>query len=112
MRLNLPFMGYWTVSQGYNGSITHKGEWGQALDFVITDDEQKTFQHPGTLPEHFYCFNKPVLACGDGVVELVVNHVEDNDIGEENLKENWGNTVVVRHAAGLYSKLSHLKKTR
>ncbi|QTE37290.1 urea transporter [Mucilaginibacter gossypii] len=110
MRLNLPFMGYWTVSQGYNGAITHKGEWGQALDFVITDDEQKTFQHPGTLPEHFYCFNKPVLACGDGVVELVVNHVEDNDIGEENLKENWGNTVVVRHAAGLYSKLSHLKK--
>ena len=110
IRLSLPFMGYWTVSQGYKGAITHKGEWGQALDFVITDDEQKTFQYPGTLPEHFYCFNKPVLACGDGVVELVVNHVEDNDIGEENLKENWGNTVVIRHAAGLYSKLSHLKK--
>lgn len=110
IRLSLPFMGYWTVSQGYNGAITHKGEWGQALDFVITDDEQKTFQYPGTLPEHFYCFNKPVLACGDGVVELVVNHVEDNDIGEENLKENWGNTVVIRHATGLYSKLSHLKK--
>ncbi len=110
IRLNLPFMGYWTVSQGYNGAITHKGEWGQALDFVVTDDEQKTFQHPGSLPEHFYCFNKPVLACGDGVVELVVNHVEDNDIGAENLKENWGNTVVVRHATGLYSKLSHLKK--
>lgn len=110
IRLSLPFMGYWTVSQGYNGAITHKGEWGQALDFVITDDEQKTFQYPGTLPEHFYCFNKPVLACGDGVVELVVNHVEDNDISEENLKENWGNTVVIRHAEGLYSKLSHLKK--
>lgn len=110
IRLSLPFMGYWTVSQGYNGDITHKGEWGQALDFVITDDEQKTFQYPGTLPEHFYCFNKPVLACGDGIVELVVNHVEDNDIGEENLKENWGNTVVIRHAEGLYSKLSHLKK--
>ncbi|MFC0512820.1 urea transporter [Mucilaginibacter angelicae] len=110
IKLSLPFMGYWTVSQGYNGAITHKGEWGQALDFVITDDEQKTFQYPGTLPEHFYCFNKPVLACGDGIVELVVNHVEDNDIGEENLQENWGNTVVIRHAAGLYSKLSHLKK--
>jgi len=110
IRLSLPFMGYWTVSQGYNGTITHKGEWGQALDFVITDDEQKTFQYPGTLPEHFYCFNKPVLACADGVVEQVVNHVDDNDIGEENLKENWGNTVVIRHAEGLYSKLSHLKK--
>jgi len=110
IKLGLPFMGYWTVSQGYNGTITHKGEWGQALDFVITDDEQKTYQYPGTLPEHFYCFNKPVLACADGVVEQVVNHVEDNDIGEENLKENWGNTVVINHAPGLYSKLSHLKK--
>jgi urea transporter len=109
-KISLPFMGYWTVSQGYNGNITHKGDWGQALDFVISDEEQNTFQYPGTLPEHFYCFNKPVLACGAGVVELVVNHIEDNAIGKENLKENWGNTVVIRHAADLYSKVSHLKK--
>jgi murein DD-endopeptidase MepM/ murein hydrolase activator NlpD len=47
---------------------------------------------------------------GYGVVELVVNHIEDNPIGKENLKENWGNTVVIRHAADLYSKVSHLKK--
>ena len=109
-KLNLPFMGYWTVSQGYNGAITHKGDWGKALDFVIRDDEQNTYQYPGTLPEHFYCYNKPVLACGDGVVELVVNHIDDNAIGEQNLKENWGNTVVIRHTTGLYSKVSHLKK--
>jgi len=109
-KISLPFMGYWTVSQGYNGNITHKGDWGQALDFVISDDEQNTYQYPGTLPEHFYCFNKPVLACSGGVVELVVNHIEDNPIGKENLKENWGNTVVIRHAADLYSKVSHLKK--
>jgi hypothetical protein len=110
IKLNLPFMGYWMVSQGYNGNITHKGDWSHALDFVITDEEQNTYQYPGTLPEHFYCFNKPVLACGDGTVELVVNHVEDNAIGKENMKENWGNTVVIRHVTGLYSKVSHLKK--
>ena len=109
-KLNLPFMGFWTVSQGYDGKITHKGEWGQALDFVIHDEEQNTYQYSGTLPEHFYCYNKPVLACGDGFVELVVNHVEDNAVGHTNLKENWGNTVVIRHAIGLYSKVSHLKK--
>ncbi|QEC79880.1 urea transporter [Mucilaginibacter ginsenosidivorax] len=109
-KLNLPFMGYWTVSQGYDGNITHKGDWGQALDFVISDDEHNTFQYPGTLPEHFYCFNKPVLACAAGVVEQVVNNIEDNAIGKQNLKENWGNTVVIRHAADFYSKVSHLKK--
>ena len=109
-RLSLPFMGSWMVSQGYNGNITHKGEWGNALDFVIEDDDQKTYSYPGNLAEHFYCFNKPVLACGDGVVANVVDHVEDNAIGEANKKENWGNTVVIKHLNGLYSKVSHLKK--
>lgn len=108
--IQLPFMGSWTVSQGYNGNITHKADWGQALDFVITDDDKNTYQYPGTQPEHFYCFGKPVLACGDGTVENVVDHIEDNPIGQSNTKENWGNTVVIKHTTGLYSKVSHLKK--
>lgn len=108
--LNLPFMGVWTVSQGYDGSITHKADWGKALDFVIEDEEHQTYKYPGTRLEHFYCYNKPVLACGDGVVEEVVSHVEDNALGEVNTVENWGNSVVIKHLTGLYSKVSHLKK--
>ncbi|WP_244139498.1 urea transporter [Mucilaginibacter ginkgonis] len=108
--LVLPFMGRWTVSQGYNGSITHLGDWGHALDFVITDSDGNTYKYPGIEPGDFYCYNKPVLACGDGVIEAVVNHIEDNIIGEVNLTENWGNTVVIKHIDGLYSKVSHLKK--
>jgi len=107
---NLPFMGAWTVSQGYNGDITHKGEWAQALDFVIEDEEQKTFDYTGTLPEHFYCYNKPVLACADGIVHNVVDNIDDNEIGKTNIVQNWGNTVVIKHADHLYSKVSHLKK--
>jgi urea transporter/murein DD-endopeptidase MepM/ murein hydrolase activator NlpD len=109
-RISLPFMGFWTVSQGYNGKITHKGEWGQALDFVIQDDDQKTYRLPGTSPADYYCFNKPVVACADGIVELIVDTIEDNAIGQENLKDNWGNTVILGHFTGLYSKVSHLKK--
>ncbi|SDT32551.1 Urea transporter [Mucilaginibacter mallensis] len=109
-RFYLPFMGSWTVSQGYDGDITHKGDWGKALDFVIEDEEKHTYKLPGTLPEHFYCFNKPVLACADGVVTTVTDHIEDNIIGEVNTKDNWGNTVVIKHLDGLYSKVSHLKK--
>lgn len=108
--LQLPFMGNWTVSQGYEGSITHKSDWAEALDFVIKDDEAKTYKLPGISPEDFYCFNKPVLACGDGIVANVIDHVNDNAIGEENNRENWGNTVVIKHLEGLYSKVSHLKK--
>jgi urea transporter len=110
LRLSLPFIGSWTVSQGYDGGITHKDEWGKALDFVIVDEDKQTYKSPGTRAEHFYCFNKPVLACADGVVEDVVNHIQDNEIGQVNTEQNWGNTVVIKHVAGFYTKVSHLKQ--
>ncbi|WP_158288478.1 urea transporter [Mucilaginibacter psychrotolerans] len=110
LNLSLPFMGSWMVSQGYEGGITHKAEWGQALDFVITNEDGQTYKYTGEVPADFYCYNKPVLACADGVVETVVNHIDDNPIGEVNTRENWGNTIVINHAPGLYSKVSHLKQ--
>ncbi|MBC6108904.1 urea transporter [Pedobacter fastidiosus] len=110
LRLGLPFMGAWTVSQGYEGAITHQGEWSEALDFVLKDLDNKTYQLPGIKPEDYYCFNKPILAVADGVVEEVINHIDDNVIGQVNLQQNWGNTVVIKHAEDLYSKVSHLKK--
>ncbi len=106
----LPVMGEWMVSQGYDGSVTHKGDWSKAIDFVILDKEMKTFQPPASSPEHFYCFGKPVLAVGDGVVEEVVNHIDDNAIGHNNTAQNWGNTIIIKHAPQLYSKVSHLRK--
>lgn len=108
--LKLPFMGNWFVSQGYDGLITHKSEWGKALDFVIMDDEQHTYSHYGLQPENFYCFNKPVLACGDGVIAELTDHIEDNPIGQANMLDNWGNSIVIRHTNALFSKVSHLKK--
>ena len=109
-KLNLPFMGKWTVSQGYDGNITHQKDWAQALDFVVEDEDGKTYNHSSFRPEDFYCFNKPVLACGDGIIMEVVAHIEDNEIGQINTIENWGNTIVIKHSTGLYSKVSHLKK--
>ena len=108
--LSLPIMGEWMVSQGYDGSMTHKGDWAKALDFVILDDELKTFRLPASEPSHFYAFNKPVLAPADGYVEEVIDYVEDNQIGKNNTAQNWGNTIIIRHTTGLFSKLSHLKK--
>ena len=110
IRLQLPFIGNWMVSQGYNGSITHKGEWSKALDFIIVDSQLKTYESPGTDPEDFYCFGKPVLAPGDGFVQEVAGHIDDNEIGRINKKENWGNSIVIKHAEGLFTKISHLKK--
>lgn len=108
--ISLPFMGTWTVSQDYHGEITHQGDWAQALDFVITDLDGQTYAYPGNLPEHYYCYNKPVLACADGWVQEVIQHVEDNRIGQVNLEQNWGNTIIIKHGEGLFSKVSHLKQ--
>jgi urea transporter len=110
LRLHLPFLGQWIVSQGYDGQITHKGDWSKALDFMIVDSQMKTYTHYATQPENFYCFNKPVLAPANGFVQEIIDHIDDNEIGKINREQNWGNAVVIKHAEGLYTKMSHLKK--
>lgn len=106
----LPFFGEWMVTQGHDGEYTHKDDWRQAWDFEMVDDNGKTFGGGGDYPEDYYCFNKSVTAPADGVIEEVVNDIEDNIIGQRNLQQNWGNTVVIRHSDRFYSKMSHLKK--
>ncbi len=110
IRLKLPFMGKWMVSQGYDGNITHKGDWSKAMDFIIVDHALKTYDQYASSPEHFYCYNKPVLAPADGFVQQVEDFIEDNEVGKVNQQQNWGNTIVIKHAEGLYTKMSHLKK--
>lgn len=110
IRLQLPFMGEWMVSQGYDGNITHKGDWSKALDFIIVDHKLKTYKDKADKPEDFYCYNKPVLAAANGFVQEIVDYIDDNEIGKINQQLNWGNSIVLKHAEGLYTKMSHLRK--
>jgi urea transporter/murein DD-endopeptidase MepM/ murein hydrolase activator NlpD len=111
LRLQLPFLGQWMVSQGHNGSITHKGDWSKALDFIIVDSELKTYSGYPVAPENFYCYNKPVVAPAKGFVQEIVDFIDDNEIGKVDKQQNWGNSIVIKHADGLYTKMSHLKKS-
>jgi len=108
-QIKLPFYGIWSVSQGHNGSYTHKGEWRHAWDFVILDKEGKQFKNSGDFPEDYFCYGKPVIAPDNGTVEKVIDNIEDNIIGEVNLKSNWGNTIILKHDDNIYTKLSHLE---
>lgn len=108
--IQLPFLGKWRVTQGYDGAYTHKNEWGKALDFMIFDDEGKSYDNSGLQCENYYCFGKPVTAPADGFVTDVADFIEDNPIGEINTTNNWGNSVVIQHIPGVYTQLSHLKK--
>jgi murein DD-endopeptidase MepM/ murein hydrolase activator NlpD len=106
---SLPFFGEWEVSQGHNGEITHKGAWRNAWDFIITDKNGKQHKGKGNFPEDYFCFGKAIVAPYDGTVVEVVNSVSDNTIGDVDTKNNWGNTVIIKHTEFIYSKLCHLK---
>jgi len=108
IQILLPFWGEWTVSQGYNGNITHKDQYKHALDFVITYNN-KTYKGQGTQLEDYYCYNKLVVSPGYGTIIKIIDNIDDNPIGDVNTINNWGNTIIIKHSEYLYSQLSHLK---
>jgi urea transporter/murein DD-endopeptidase MepM/ murein hydrolase activator NlpD len=110
IRFQLPFLGQWMVSQGYDGNITHKGDWSKALDFIIVDEQLKTYSNFGLKVEDFYCYNKPIIAPANGFIFDIVDYIEDNEIGKINQNQNWGNTIIIKHSEYLFTKLSHLKQ--
>jgi urea transporter/murein DD-endopeptidase MepM/ murein hydrolase activator NlpD len=105
----LPVIGEWYISQGHEGAITHKEGWKYAWDFVVRDELGNTFRAPGTEIKDYYCYDMPVIAPSSGYVIGIKDGIADNLVSKVNLNENWGNTVIIKHAEGLYSNLSHLK---
>ena len=108
--IHLPFFGEWFISQGFNGKHTHKEDWKFAWDFVVADEMQHTFRLPGTEVTDYYCYNLPVLAPSAGTVWNIVDGIEDNEVGDVDIHNNWGNTIIIKHGDFFFSKLSHLKK--
>jgi urea transporter/murein DD-endopeptidase MepM/ murein hydrolase activator NlpD len=107
--LHLPFWGEWTVSQGYEGEYTHKGEWSKAIDFVLADESGNTHAGQSSSCEDYFCYNKPVLAPAGGTVADIIDHIDDNEPGKVNSAQNWGNTIIIKHYDNLYTQLSHIK---
>lgn len=108
--ISLPFFGKWSVSQAHDGEYTHKKEWRHAWDFVILDSDNKQFKDNGDFPVDYYCYNKSVISPGAGIVQEISDNVLDNKIGEINVAQNWGNSIVIKHTESLYTQISHIKK--
>ncbi|TCK06323.1 urea transporter [Phorcysia thermohydrogeniphila] len=106
----LPFSGEWTVWQSFDGEWTHKGSWKYAVDFVITDEEGKTYKNQGIYLTDYYAFGKPVLSPVEGQVVAVVNSLPDNPPGQADKENNWGNYVVIYDKRGFYVLLAHFKQ--
>jgi urea transporter len=107
--LKLPFMGEWTVYQGFNGEWTHKGAWSYAYDFVLEIDG-RTYKNNGNSKEDYYCFGKPVVSPADGTVIEAYDELEDNQPPNVDKINNWGNYIIIWSDNGYYIELSHLRQ--
>ncbi len=108
LRFRLPCRGRWTCTQTVNGEPTHQGRWRHAFDFEVMGSEGKPFRGLGRSVEDYHCYRLPVLATAAGTVVKVVDVVADNQVGDVNLKQNWGNLVMLQHGPALFSLVAHL----
>ena len=108
--ISAPIFGEWYIPQAHNGEQTHRGEWKDAWDFVLINEEGKQYKSDGSTVDDYYCYGKPVVSPADGEVVQIEDDIEDNLVGDSNLKQNWGNSIVIKHGHQIYSQLSHLRK--
>ncbi|HIP49440.1 MAG TPA: peptidase M23 [Lutibacter sp.] len=108
--ISLPVHGKWKISQAEDGEHTHRGNWKYAWDFIVTDKNDKEFKNQGDFVEDYLCYAKNIIAPASGTVVEIVDGIEDNIIGDADVINNWGNTIIIKHATYLYSQISHIKK--
>jgi len=109
--ISIPFIGWWTVTQGVMGDKTHKGEWGWAWDFEVRDEHGKPNRGDAENLEDFYTYGLPVLAPITGYVINLRDNQPDNPPGHTNTAENWGNFLLLEGTNGHERiLLSHLKQ--
>jgi len=112
----LPFEGKWTV---FNGGVDkeYSHSWDilpqrYAYDFIILDDEGKSFAGDNTSLESYYCYGKDLIAPADGTVVQVSNKHRDSRVsGTKVYCDTWdirGNFLVIQHAEGEFSMFAHL----
>lgn len=111
----LPFSGKWTVvNGGVDKALLHGGNASQrfAYDFIILDDEGKSFLGDERSVGSYYCYGKDVLAPADGtVVHLRDNHRDSYVDGKKAYCDAGtlvGNVIVIRHDGDEHSLIAHL----
>ncbi len=92
-----------------------------ALDIVIIKNTKpltqkdiqefniKTYDKNPKMNSDYYCFDKEIIAVGDGVVVDILNNVHDNIPGEHNVNQAYGNHIIIDHGNNEYSIFAHLK---
>ena len=104
-----PFYGAWQVYQGFDGAHTHKSRWRFALDFHRIENG-KSYSRDGTQLKDFFCYGLPVLSPAFGTVVRCKDDLPDNAPGTVDLRNNWGNYVILQAESGIFVLVAHLQK--
>ena len=108
--IKLPFYGMWTVAQGYD-DIHPIRAYGNMLSISLLQIRMESnIKAVVTFLKIISALTNLFFHLLPGILSQVVDDIEDNIIGIPNIKENWGNTVIIRHNNFLFSSLSHLNK--
>jgi hypothetical protein len=108
LRLEPPFLGRWTCTQGAHGPFTHRGAFAHAYDFEIYSEREGALcRGHGLSADDYHCFAQPVLAAADGSVVAIENTVANNRVGDSDPQRPWGNYVLLQHGS-VYSLVAHL----
>ena len=113
-KLILPFKGKWNVGWGgdtvdLNYHVQYKAQ-KNAFDFLITDNEGKTYITNGRTNIDYYAFGKEIIAPCDAEVVLAVDGIEDNKPGELNPLYIPGNTVILKTENDEYLFFLHFQQ--
>lgn len=113
-QLILPFNGEWTVLWGgdttdLNAHVSVKAQ-KNAFDFVITNNENKSYKNDGKINEDFFAYGKQIIAPAGGEVVLVVDGIKDNEPGRANPYYVPGNSVIIKTKNEEYLFFAHFKQ--
>lgn len=113
-QMRLPFKGKWYVFWGgdtkeQNYHVEYP-PFKNAFDFVIVDEEGKSYRSKGKTNDEYYAFNQKLYAPCDGEVVLVVDGIKDNVPGMMDPYFAPGNTVIIKTTNKEYIVLCHFKQ--
>ena len=113
-KLILPFEGEWFVFWGgdtkeENYHVESNAQKG-AFDFLIKDQEGKSFRNEGKTNEDYYAFGKRIISPSEGEVVLVVDGVKDNIPGKLNPIYLPGNSVIIKTENNEFLFFAHFIK--
>jgi urea transporter len=100
-----------TVTQGFDGRLSHRGEWKHALDLEVHDTADNAC--PSGCDDdlsRYYTQGLEVRAPGTGEIIRIIDGVADNAPGGCNFANNWGNHLILRLDYGGIIKLAHFMK--